>query len=261
MRQRLQMAVALAALAATGGYAQSTPAKPAAPPARHAAPPASGRHFVELDHVVAVINGDVLPESDVEEEIHFAALEPFRPDAGKDTRQDALRRLINRSLIVQQMRQQQQFNVKISDADVEKSLKELRSHLPDCARYECQSAQGWKSFLAANDLTEQEVVEHWRQRLAILRFIDLRFRTGIRISHESVAEYYQKTVVPAFEKQHQAAPPLKDITSRIQDVLLEQQVNGLLQDWLKSLRAEGSVQIVDPAFATEENTSQASEED
>lgn len=248
MRRLLAVATMLAALAGASGNAQAT------------ASPDSG-HFVELDHVVAVINGNVLLESDVEEEMHFTALEPFQPNAGTDTRQEALHRLISRSLIVQQMRQQQQFKVNISDADVKKSLKDLRSHLPECAKYKCQTEEGWKAFLAANDLTEQEVLDHWRQRLAILRFIDMRFRTGIRISHEDIAEYYQKSVIPAFEKQHQTAPPLKDVLSRIQEVLLQQQVNGLLQDWLKSLRAEGSVQIVDPAYADAENAPQASEED
>ncbi|MGH9585823.1 MAG: peptidylprolyl isomerase [Acidobacteriaceae bacterium] len=254
MRRALALAVVMVAMA---GRAVCSPMAIA----QRATLPANGGQFVELDHVVAVINGDVLLESDVEEEMHFAALEPFRLHAGKDTRQDAMHRLISRSLIVQQMRQQRQFNVKISDADVQKSLKELRSHLPECAAYKCQTEEGWKSFLTANDLTEQEVVNHWQQRLAILRFIDLRFRTGIRISHESIAEYYQKAVVPAFEKQHQSAPALKDVSSRIEEVLLEQQVNGLLQDWLKSLRAEGSVQIVDPAYANAEDALQASEED
>lgn len=242
MRGLFAAAVMLAAMAGAVGFAQTA-----------AAPPEGSGQFVTLDHVVAVISGDVLLESDVEEEMRFAVLEPFQPHAGNDTRQDALHRLISRSLIVQQMRQQRQFNVKISDADVKKSLKELRSHLPDCARYKCETAAGWNSFLKANDLTQQEVDDHWRQRLEILHFIDLRFRTGIRISHESIAEYYKKSVIPAFTKQHQAAPPLKEVSSRIQEVLLQQQVNGLLQDWLKSLRAEGNVQIVDPSYATGEN--------
>jgi peptidyl-prolyl cis-trans isomerase SurA len=217
----------------------------------HAQTPGSSsgaRQFVSLDHVVALINGDVLLESDVDEELHFAALEPFQANTGDDTRQSAMSRLINRDLIVQQMKEQQQVSVNISDADVEKSLAELRGHLPACARYDCTTTNGWNSFLAENDLTNQEVEEHWKQRLAILQFIDQRFRSGIRISHESIDDYYAKSVVPAFEKQHEHAPPLNDVSARIQEVLLQQQVNGLLRDWLRSLRDEGSVQILDPAY-------------
>lgn len=224
-------------------------------------PSTSAGKFVELDHVVAVINGEVLLESDVDEEMHFAALEPFRPHAGRDTREAALRRLISRVLIVQQMRQQNQFHVKVSDADVDKSLKELKTHLPQCLKSKCDTKEGWDAFLKANGLTNAEVLDHWKKRLTILDFIDVRFRTGIRVSHHDVEEYYDKSVVPEFTRQHESAPPLNSISSRIEEVLLQQHVNGLLRDWLNSLREEGNVQIVDPAYQTLQTTSKPDEED
>jgi peptidyl-prolyl cis-trans isomerase SurA len=221
------------------------------------ASPANDKPVV-LDHVVAVINRKAILQSDVNEEMRFGALEPFRTDAGPDTRQSALRRLINRALIEQQMKEQQQLNFDISDAEVRKSLDDLRSHLPLCVKYDCKTPDGWKAFLAANDLTSDEVTDHWKERMAILRFIDLRFRSGIRIPQDSIADYYEKSVVPVFEREHQAAPPLKDVSARIQEVLLQQQVNGLLQDWLKSLRDEGTVQIIDPAYASAVNATAGS---
>lgn len=232
-------AVALMALALVGSSASA-----------QAVAHANSRGFAALDHVVAVINGDVLLQSDVVEEMHYAALEPFRAGTGNDTRLDALRRLIDRSLIVRQMKEQRQFKQDVSNADVQKSLLDLRAHLPQCAKYDCKTEAGWKAFLAANDLTEPEVEQYWKQRLVILRFIDMRFRTGIRIPGEDIASYYQKSVVPVFVKQHENAPPLKEVSARIQQILLEQQVNGMLQDWLKSLREEGSVRIVDTAYAS-----------
>lgn len=236
MRRLCVFAAICLALAGTGNCAQT-------------APVTTADKFVTLDHVVAVIDGQALLESDVDEEMRFAVLEPFQTNAYRDTPAAALRRLINRALIEQQMKEQQQFKIDIPDADVDKSLNDLRSHLPDCAKYDCATDAGWDAFLAAHDLTPNEVREHWRQRLTILRFIDLRFRSAIRISHESIEDYYTKSVVPAFEQQHQAAPPLKDVSSRIQEVLLQQQVNALLQDWLKSLRDEGTVRILDPVYA------------
>lgn len=241
MRRLIAFALIIPALAGVSAIAQ-TPA-----------PTASGDSFIALDHVVAVINGDVLLQSDVDEEMHFAALEPLRPAATKDTRLDATRRLIDRTLIVQQMREQRQFNINISDAAVQKSLQDLRHRLPQCAKYNCETDAGWDAFLAANDLTDEEVKQHWKQRMVILRFIEVRFESGIRISQENIKDYYAKTVVPAFAKQNEAPPPLKDVSERIQQVLLEQQVNGMLQDWLTSLREQGSVRVVDPAYAALES--------
>jgi len=39
---------------------------------------------------------------------------------------------------------------------------------------------------------------------------------------------------------------MASISSRIQEVLLQQQVSSLLNDWLKSLRAQGSVVVLHP---------------
>jgi len=237
MKHTLAFVAIFAALALGRAGAQEP-----APTAQQAAQP------VVLDRVVAVINGDVLLQSDVQEEQRFAALEPFAVAPGSDTLQRAARRLANRTLILQQMKAQQQLGGGVTDEQVQQALTDLRSHLPKCRQYHCDTPEGWKAFLAANDLTEAEVVAHWRQRLAILRFIDLRFRSGIRIPNEEIEAYYKKSIVPVFERQHEKPPPLSDISSRIQEVLLQQHVNVLLQDWLKSLRDEGSVQVLDPAY-------------
>jgi peptidyl-prolyl cis-trans isomerase SurA len=214
----------------------------------------SGMKPVVLDRVVAIINGDVLLQSDVDEELHFAMLEPVGIPSGTDSLRRAARRLISRTLILQQMKQQQLAGMSVSDSDVEKDMAEARKHLPRCKPYDCATDAGWKAFLAANDLTEQDVTAHWKQRMEILRFIDIRFRTGIRISKQEVADYYQKSIVPGYEHDKATPPPLEKLTSRIQEVLLQQHVNGLLQDWLKSLRDEGSVQILDPAYGQSSGT-------
>jgi len=215
---------------------------------------------VVLDRVVAIINGDVLLQSDVQEEERFAALEPFSVSPGTDTLQRAARRLANRTLILQQMKEQQQLGM-VTDEQVQQALTDLRNHLPKCRQYHCATPEGWKAFLAANDLTEEEVVAHWRQRLSILRFIDLRFRSGIRIPNEDIEAYYKKSILPVYERQNEKPPPLSEISSRIQEVLLQQHVNGLLQDWLKSLRDEGSVQILDPAYGQSSGNQNGGEDD
>ena len=87
--------------------------------------------------------------------------------------------------------------------------------------------------------------------MAILQFIDIRFRSGIRISPDQIAAYYQKTLVPALEKDNQKAPPLADLSGRVREILLQQQVSGLFQDWLGSLRDQGNVQIVDPVYSAD----------
>jgi len=236
----LLAAVALAALAATAQ--QPSPQAPPPPPSSPEA-----RQPVELDHVVAIIGNNVILQSDVEQEMHLSALEPLQVLPGRNTPDTALRRLVDRTLILEQMKQQQQATTTAAP-EVRKAIDQLRDEIPACARYHCENEQGWDDFLKAHELTPELVQERWSQRMAMLHFIDLRFRSGIRISQEQIAAYYHDTLVPALEKAHQPAPALANVSSRIQEILLQQQVSGLFQDWLSSLRDQGNVRIVDAAY-------------
>lgn len=220
--------------------------QPVPAPAGGAAAASAGKP-VQLDHVVAMIGTNVILQSDVQQEMHLAALEPLRVLPGQNTPQEALRRLIDRTLILEQMKQQQQ-PVTMTEPEVEKGVAELRKQIPECAKYDCETRGGWDAFLKANDLTPAMVEERWTQRMAILQFIDQRFQSGIRISQDQISGYYRTTLVPALAKEHEAAPPLAQVSGRIRELLLQQQVSGLFQDWLSSLRDQGNVQIVDQAY-------------
>jgi hypothetical protein len=237
---------AIFAMASWGARGQTgSPQAPPPPPSSSSAEQAVG-----LDHVVAIIGSNVLLQSDVEQEMHFAALEPLQVLPGENTPNSAMRRLVDRTLILQQMEQQQQPTTTPA-AEVQTSLDELRKQIPACAHFGCETAKGWSEFLKSNDLNEKAVEQRWSQRMAILRFIDLRFQSGIRISQEQIAAYYQRILVPALAQKNEKAPPLPEVSKRIQELLLQQQVSGLFQDWVSSLRDQGNVQIVDQAYASD----------
>lgn len=246
MGRRGPILAAAVALAVAGPICVAQHAS--APVPAPAPPPPPGA--VQLDHVVASIGNQAILESEVRQEMRFSALEPLRVLPGHDTPDRALRRLINRTLILEQMKQQQ-LAVTTRGELVQKAIDRLRKEIPACIRYQCQTNKGWDAFLRAHDLTPQMVQERWSQRMAILHFIDVRFRAGIRISGEQIQNYYEKTLVPAMAKEHEPAPPLADVSSRIHEVLLQQQVSGLFRDWLESLRDQGNVRIVDPAYSAD----------
>lgn len=206
------------------------------------------QQLVVLDRVIAIINGDVLLESDLEEELRYSVLQPYSAPPGTNTRTRAMQRLINRTLILQQIHEMNLVEVQPKEAEVDQRIAELRKQLPACLHAHCDTEEGWRSFLKENRFTEDQVKEHWRQRLMILAFIEARFRSGIHIQKEDISEYYQKTLTPQFEREKLHLPDLKLISGRIEEILLQQKVNELLQDWLKSLRQRGGVEILEPEF-------------
>jgi peptidyl-prolyl cis-trans isomerase SurA len=122
----------------------------------------------------------------------------------------------------------------------------VRKDIPACKQYHCETEQGWQKFLGEHGFTEQEFRTRWLQRMQLLKFIEVRFRNGIEIKEDEIKEYYEKTMLPAYAKRNVTPPALETLKTRIEEVLLQQRVGALLEDWLKSLRAQGSVRIMVP---------------
>jgi peptidyl-prolyl cis-trans isomerase SurA len=210
-----------------------------------AAAPASGQR-VALDRVVAVVNGDLILESDVDAEERFAAFQPFS-EPKPVLRDEVIERLIDRDLILQQL--QLQPEPAITDEQVDAQLTTIRKNIPACLAEHCETEAGWEKFIAGQGFTQDEVRDRWRVRMQVLRFIEERFRMGIRISQAEIDTYYQKTMLPAYEKDKVTPPAEATVADRVQEILLQQRVTVMLDDWLKALRAQGSVRIVKPGEA------------
>jgi len=226
----------------------TAPSKTAAPGASGAAANALPEPGVVLDRLVAVVNGDVILESDVDEERRFEEVQPYR-SGPTFTRDRIIERLIDRTLILQQSALEPEEAVPDKDLDVQ--LATLRKDIPACKQYHCETDAGWKKYLGDHGFTEQEFRQRWRLRMQLLKFIEVRFRNGITISDSEIKAYYDKTMLPEYAKRNVTPPQLDTVQKRIEEVLLQQEVGALLLDWLKSLRAQGSVQIITPGEVTQ----------
>jgi hypothetical protein len=204
-----------------------------------------------LDRVVAVVNNQAILASDLDEEMRLAVLDPAQAGLGTLTPQRALEQLISRALIQQQIREEDAQAAIPSQVEVDARLNEIRREVPACVRQNCASDAGWKAFLAAHDLTVERVESYLRYRVQILRFIELRFRQGIRISPQEIATYYKSTLLPQYATG-EPVPTLDAVAPRIEEILLQRQVNALFDDWLKNLRKQGQVEVLDPALETPE---------
>jgi hypothetical protein len=202
---------------------------------------------VVLDRVVAVVNRHVILASDLDDEIRLSALDASRGGQGVLTRKRALEQLISRTLIQQQIRREDAQATEPSQAEVDARLAEIRKEFPACVRQNCASDAGWKAFLAGHGLTQERVNAYLRFRLEILSFIEQRFRQDIRISPQEIATYYNDTLVPQYDPG-EAVPALDKVAPRIEEILLQQQVNALFDEWLKDLRKQGDVEVLDPAL-------------
>jgi peptidyl-prolyl cis-trans isomerase SurA len=250
----LAFAAAFAALSVSGAgrmWGQTVPVQTAVPQQTtipHQATGAAGASAlpqpgVVLDRLIAVVNGDVILESDVDEERRFEEVQPYRSTSAS-TRDKIVERLVDRALILQQAALQPEDAV--PDKDLDAQLATLRKDIPACKQYHCETDEGWTKYLGDHGFTEEEFRARWRQRMQLLKFIEVRFRNGIKISDAEIKTYYEKTMLPEYAKRNVTPPALDKVSTRIEEVLLQQEVGSLLDDWLKSLRAQGSVRTITP---------------
>lgn len=200
---------------------------------------------VVLDRVVAVVNRQAILSSDIDEEIRLSVLDPSRSGTAVYTRQQALDRLISRTLIQQQLRHDDMDTAEPTADEVKARVSEIRRVLPECVHRNCASDEEWKTFLAAHGLTQEKVSEYFRNRLEILTFIEQRFRSGIHIPPQDVENYYRNTLLPQY-KPGEAVPTFENVAPRIEEILLQQQVTSMFDEWLTNLHSQGDVEILDP---------------
>jgi peptidyl-prolyl cis-trans isomerase SurA len=202
---------------------------------------------IVLDRVIAVVNDRAILASDLKEEILLSVLEPQETEGVQETPQQALQRLISRTLIRQQIREEDAQSVDPTADTVQQRLDQIRKQLPVCVRENCATDAGWNAFLVSHGLTQRRVEAYLRSRTQILRFIEIRFRQGIRISQQETEAYYRDTLVPQY-RSGQRVPSLSDVAPRIEEILLQQKVSAMFSDWLDTLRKQGDVEVLDPSL-------------
>jgi hypothetical protein len=217
------------------------PPTPAPPPTPSLMPDVPG---TPIDRIVAIVNDDLILDSDVNEEMRFEAFDPYRNPTHPATRDDIIERLINRALILQQLKLQP--GDAPSDADVTKQINQLRKNIPACNAFHCETTQGWDRFLGEHGFTQDSFFKRWKQRMTVLNFIEERFQMGINITKPQIQSYYEQTLLPEYKRLNAPAPRLQSISTEIREILVQQQISSLLQDWLQSLRAQGSVVVLHP---------------
>jgi len=191
-----------------------------------------------VDRIVAIVNGNIILQSDWDEALSFEALLTNRPLAqfSDDDRRSVLDRLIDQELLREQMKSADFLHA--SDAEVSARINEAKKLYPQAA-----SEQAWRAILARYHLTEKDLAVHVRQQIELMRLVDARLRPAVQIDSKSVEAFYRDQFVPQLKQAGSREVPLSDVSSRIRELLTEKKVNELLVSWLQTLRSEGHVQI------------------
>jgi hypothetical protein len=203
----------------------------------------AGSTQVVVDRIAAVVNRRVILESELDQSIRVEALLQNRPlSETTGSRREALDQWIDRILLEQQI-----VESDVVDPTAEElaaRLKEVRAQVNGAA-----TDEGWQKALAAYGLTEHDVEDHLISEFRVLRFVDLRLRGLVRVDKTAIAEYYQDKFLAELARRGAPAPPLADVSDKIEKILVEQRMDTMLNDLLQNLRAQAHIERMAPFVA------------
>ncbi|HEY6968268.1 MAG TPA: SurA N-terminal domain-containing protein [Candidatus Angelobacter sp.] len=195
-----------------------------------------------VDRMVAVVNRQVILQSELEQTAHVECLLQGKPldELTAAEMQAVLDRMIDQALL-----QQQIVNTAIMDPapqEISSHLREARAQIPGAA-----TDDQWRGLLNSYGVTQQDVENQIAAQLRILRFIDLRFRTLARVDRAAISNYYTEKLLPELRKQGAPEPPLEQVSGKIEKILTEQRIDELLSSWLQTLRSQARIQKLNAA--------------
>ena len=189
-----------------------------------------------LDRIVATVNGHIILQSDWDDALRFQAFEDGRPldQLPPAEHKAALDRLIDQELLREQMHSSEFQHA--SDQEVAQRIQEIRQLYPEGA-----TAQGWQAVLAHNGLSENELKQHVSQQLDMMRLVDARLRPSVSVDSKSIESYYNQQLLPQLRQSGAKEVPLAEVTPKIKELLIQEQMNQLLVAWLQDLRSGSEI--------------------
>lgn len=186
-----------------------------------------------VDRIVAIVNGQIILQSDWEDEIRYEAFVAKRTADSVD-RKAALDHLIDQELLREQIHAPE--SLPPTGQEVQSQIQEIRKQYEGAA-----TEEGWTSLLAAHRLNESELRRRVTLELQLARLVDARLRPAANITSKSIESYYNQELLPQLRQSGAKEVPLAEVTPQIKELLTQQKINQLLITWLRDLHAGSEI--------------------
>ncbi len=193
-----------------------------------------------IDRIVVTVDNHVITQSDVLAAIRSAAfLNGDKPDLSAANRRTAATRLVDQALFAHEM--ELTHYLQPAPEEMEEPLKVAKARFASDAAY--------KSALAAFGIDEAALKNALKNQLALLRFIDLRFRPEVQVQDTDVEQYYKTVFLPeARRREITPEPSFEQVRAQCEQALTEKAIDERLERWLKAARSRARIVYQEDAF-------------
>jgi len=190
-----------------------------------------------LDGILATVNGHVILQSDLDEELRYQAVMSGHEQEATtaDDRKKVLDRLVDRELLTEQV-STTEFAPTTAD-EIEKQLEQVKSD------YVQNLKTAWTAALASRGFTETEIRDRIALELNQWKLIDARLRPSIQIDQTAIEDYYNRQFLPELRRSGARPITLQEAAPKIRELLTQQKINEALASWLETLRSQAQIRI------------------
>ena len=195
---------------------------------------------VVIDRIAVVVGKHAIKTSDIDRDVRATQfLNHERPDFSVDTKRKAAERLIDQTLIGDEMEKGRYARSGAGDLDA--MFKRL---LQD--RFGGSAAR-MKDSLSEYGLGADQLRMQLQWQLDVMKFIEERFRPGVLVTDEEVRAYYDARQTD-LKRQFPQLKTYEALAPKIRTSLEGERLNGNFEQWLTQVRQRNRVEYRKGAF-------------
>jgi len=195
--------------------------------------PGGSRAAEEIDRLLAAVNRKVITEGDLRLARNLNVLVGFGRMTPPGSRAEEIDQLINRELLRQEL---EHFPLQPEDQSrADQRMEELKQGYAEIG--------GITYVLRGLGLQETEIETYLALQVAMMRFIEVRFRPFVGVTEAEIEEYYRTQLEPKLRESGSRIPPLEEVSKQIEGHLMDSKVSREMDAWIQNLRQHSEIEL------------------
>lgn len=129
----------------------------------------------------------------------------------------------------------------ITDEEIQEKIRDVLAQFPSTAEFERRLR-----LVGFDSVRDENFLEIMRQRVAIDKYLDFRFRSFIVITQEDETRYYRDVFTPDFRRRNPGLllPPFDEVRTQINLQLTEERVAQEIERFLDEAKRRAEIVIL-----------------
>lgn len=196
-----------------------------------------------VDKTVATVGDGVgAPElitySDLLWQLALQPNAPLAPPASEDLNR-ALQLQINQRLFTLEAKRLPSGEV--SEAEIQQKIRDVLALFPSTAEFESRLR-----LVGFDSVRDENFVEMMRQRVAIEKYLDFRFRSFIVVTEEDETKYFREVFTPEFRRRYpeRLLPAFDEVRVQVNQSLTEDRIAEEIEKFLDEAKRRAEIVVL-----------------